>query len=812
MFPVKFIRLTFMYLVLCTAVFSSVLSSEENKSDASNALAAHVSKVSYQVPAITEVPSGLVRKTKLSTIYIPTQYLYIKEYRVHIFGSPSVSKWMMQQSYILIKEMIGAIKLQSHRDKFAGHEAYLITDVDPDILSMGGLPGQRNTGDIGHSLFNESLVCRTAVDTMKPFELPMARGWDTPVHEFGHAIENTIGIDGATRQAHANVFENDPNALAEHFAWSTEFWFLSPDRRAQFDGYLGAKKFMAAIFSEENTWFPDNTPRVNLPPTLYLTAASTEAKVGQEIEFTAGSTDAHGNMLSIKIISKGSSPKKIIISDNTSNKFKMSWTTSGKYIIQAMATSSNRLTASSSVISVNIKPAILDLEIKSHPVGQTVIAGLPATFEIRATGTPPFTFQWQKDGWDILGATDSRYTIPSTVEADNGSTYRCVVENSLDYVISNPATLTVNPVPLAAPIITTQPLDETVMAGMPATFTITATGEPAPTFQWQRDNVDIKGETAATYTTRLLMVGTSTYRCVVTNRLGRKVSRSATLTIVPATRAPIITTQPTDVTVPVGQVATFTVDTYGIPAPTLQWMRNGRDIVGATAASYTSPSVALSDSGSTYSCVAKNSAGTVISYAAKLTVDAWSHSDAWFHSDIGSVAATGSSRFVNGIWTVKGSGADIWGKEDAFHFVWQRVTGDVRITARVDSLTDTNPWSKAGVMIRRSSAANTRNVFTFVTPDRGVGFQRRVTASEVTTYTAGSNQHAPYWVRLERIGDTLIGSSSLDGQNWKEMVSDTISFGDTILVGLAVTSHSDGELATATFSNVELTTIPAASN
>jgi regulation of enolase protein 1 (concanavalin A-like superfamily) len=358
-----------------------------------------------------------------------------------------------------------------------------------------------------------------------------------------------------------------------------------------------------------------------------------------------------------------------------------------------------------------------------------------------------------------------------------------------------------------APVITAQPGDVTVTVGLTATFTVTATGTPAPTFQWQKGTVNIRGATSARYTTPATVVGDSgsTYRCVVSNSVGRSFSRPATLTVNPAAKAPVITTQPTDTTVLVGQAATFTVKASGFPAPTFQWKRNGRDIVGATAFKYTTPVAKVGDSKAVYRCVVSNRVGSVTSQPAVLTIG-------WYSADIGSVAAAGSSRLVNGTWTIMGSGADIWENADEFHFVWQPVNGDVRITARVDSLTGTNPWSKAGVMIRDSSAANARNAFTFVTPDQGVGFQRRVTAGERTAYTAGSNRHAPYWVRLERIGNKLIGSSSLDGQNWKEFLSDTISFTDTVDVGLAVTSHNDGELATATFSQVELTTTPTASN
>jgi regulation of enolase protein 1 (concanavalin A-like superfamily) len=450
---------------------------------------------------------------------------------------------------------------------------------------------------------------------------------------------------------------------------------------------------------------------------------------------------------------------------------------------------------------------VITFQPYDREVYATTIVPTYVTFYTAATGIPAPTFQWKKNGVDIVGATDAIYTTPRVVNSDHGSTYRCVVTNSAGSVTSKAATLAVKVV-IPSPEIKSHPVDQTVTAGSIAIFSVTATGKAPLKFQWQKNEQNILGATNTSYTTPPTVAADSgsTYRCVVTNDADFVASKPATLTVRPATIAPGITSQPVDMTVTVGMTATFTVQATGTPAPTFQWQKGTTNIAGATTASYTTPVTVLGDDGSTYRCVVKNSADTKVSEAAKLTVIAWSL------GDIGSVAAAGSSRLVNGIWTVKGSGADIWKKEDAFHFVRQSVSGDVRITARVDSLTNTNPWSKAGVMIRDSSAANARNAFTFVTPDRGVGFQRRVTTGEASAYTAGSNQHAPYWVRLERIGDKLIGSSSSDGKSWKEFRSVTISFGDTVDVGLAVTSHNDGELATAIFSQVELTTIPTASN
>jgi glucose/arabinose dehydrogenase len=87
-----------------------------------------------------------------------------------------------------------------------------------------------------------------------------------------------------------------------------------------------------------------------------------------------------------------------------------------------------------------------------------------------------------------------------------------------------------------------------------------------------------------------------------------------------ASEAPVITRQPTSQTVSIGQTATFVVEASGTAPLFFQWTRNGTDIAGATGASYTTPPAAIADSGSQFSARVSNSAGSVTSNAAALTV------------------------------------------------------------------------------------------------------------------------------------------------------------------------------------------------
>src|SRR6516165_3536063 len=174
----------------------------------------------------------------------------------------------------------------------------------------------------------------------------------------------------------------------------------------------------------------------------------------------------------------------------------------------------------------------------------------------------------------------------------------------------------------------------------------------------------------------------------------------------------------------------------------------------------------------------------------------------WQAQDIGSVGVAGNATSTSaGAFTVSGSGADIWGTADAFQFVYQPLTGDGQIVARVASIQNTNSWAKAGVMIREDLTAGARYAAVLVTPSNGVAFQRRVATTGPSTYTAATGG-APEWVKVMRTGMTVTGYESSDGNNWVLVGSDTVSMATNVYLGLAVTSHNNATLGTATFDSV----------
>ena len=180
----------------------------------------------------------------------------------------------------------------------------------------------------------------------------------------------------------------------------------------------------------------------------------------------------------------------------------------------------------------------------------------------------------------------------------------------------------------------------------------------------------------------------------------------------------------------------------------------------------------------------------------------------WSTRDIGSTGVVGSASVTSGTWTLDGSGANVWGAADEFRFAYQQVTGDVDIRVRAASLENVHAWSKAGVMIRETLSANSRNAFMMVTPSSGRFLQVRSTAGGTTTRSSGVSGTAPVWLRLVRQGSQFTSYLSADGTSWTTTGSATINMSAAVYVGLAVNSRVDSSLATATFTNLTVATGP----
>ncbi len=184
----------------------------------------------------------------------------------------------------------------------------------------------------------------------------------------------------------------------------------------------------------------------------------------------------------------------------------------------------------------------------------------------------------------------------------------------------------------------------------------------------------------------------------------------------------------------------------------------------------------------------------------------------WKNTDVGTVAAAGFASWSNEIFNVAGSGADIYDAADEFQYVYQPVSGNVTITAKVTSLNNTNAWAKAGLMFRETLAAGAINVAEVITNTNGINFQYRAATGGVTTNSGENTLPIPYWLRISRMGNVFISYYSADSSTWTQLGSTMVTMASTAYVGLVVTSHSDGIISNASFTNVSVRAAPVISS
>jgi len=164
---------------------------------------------------------------------------------------------------------------------------------------------------------------------------------------------------------------------------------------------------------------------------------------------------------------------------------------------------------------------------------------------------------------------------------------------------------------------------------------------------------------------------------------------------------------------------------------------------------------------------------------------------------------------------MNGVGTDIFSTADQGRFVYKQLSGDGTIIARVDRLDATDPWAKAGVMIRQSLDAGSKWALSVYAPGNGFRFQTRATpagdgASDSTIATAEQRAvRAPVWIKLDRNGDqfnayyaTNEAPTTWIASPWNPQ---TLTLVTNVYIGLAVTSHAAGVVTQAEFSNIATT-------
>jgi RHS repeat-associated protein len=180
----------------------------------------------------------------------------------------------------------------------------------------------------------------------------------------------------------------------------------------------------------------------------------------------------------------------------------------------------------------------------------------------------------------------------------------------------------------------------------------------------------------------------------------------------------------------------------------------------------------------------------------------------WFDQDVGAVVTAGTATYSNGLFTVQGAGQEIGGSADAFHFVYQPLSGDGSIVARLVSLQNAGTSYTAGVMIRETMLSGSTYADVNYTNNGGnvyyFPFAYRTTTGGSSGIQGGQYQTLPAWIKLTRSGNTFTGYSSPDGVTWVQLGSQSITMATNVNIGLDVSSGGTSYLVTATFDNVSV--------
>jgi hypothetical protein len=201
----------------------------------------------------------------------------------------------------------------------------------------------------------------------------------------------------------------------------------------------------------------------------------------------------------------------------------------GSYSV-VVTNNSGSVTSNAANLTVNSS-----LTITANPVSRAAGIGdtMSSAFSVTATAAAGvnLSYQWRRDGVNIAGATSATLALASIKASDFGA-YSVTVSSPTATITSSPAVLYRVSDPVVAPVITREPKGITIKAGSSLILSVSASGSPAPTYQWQLNGTAVPGATASTLVlTDILASQAGSYNVVVTNSAGSATSKSATVVI-----------------------------------------------------------------------------------------------------------------------------------------------------------------------------------------------------------------------------------------------------------------------------------------
>jgi len=484
---------------------------------------------------------------------------------------------------------------------------------------------------------------------------------------------------------------------------------------------------------------------------------------------------------------------------------------------------------------------VQDFSLSATPSSQSVLAGGNATYSVSATftntvnNTVYFSVSGLPSGAtanfspsSVVGTGSSTLTVTTSGSTPPGSytlTITGATSDSSD--ITHTQTVTLN---VSSFTVSGSPGSQTAPSGGTANYTatVTAVGSFGGTVTWSASGLP-SGATAAFNPTSVTGSGSSTMTVTLTNTTpansytltinGTSGGITQSNTVVLVVSDFTISATPSSQTVSAGNPADYTVNigsdnafsgtvsltAGGLPTgasasfnPASTTAPGSSALTITTSGSTPAGSNAVTVTGTSGSLSHSTTVGLVVSSSGPLPTG-------WTDADIGSPGVAGSASYSSGVFTISGSGADIWGTSDQFNFASRSAGTNLSVVARVASISAANAWAKSGVMVRETSAANSRYFGIYVTPGNGVSVQCRTgagaSAVDLGRFTGVT---APYWVKVVRTGSSFAGYYSANGTSWTQLAATNITMANTVTAGLAVCSHTNTALNTSTFDNVTM--------
>jgi len=268
-----------------------------------------------------------------------------------------------------------------------------------------------------------------------------------------------------------------------------------------------------------------------------------------------------------------------------------------------------------------VPQAVNPVVISTHPQVETIDEGEQALFSVSASGGGTLSFQWQKNGADILGENGASLIMGNAQLTDAGE-YAVIVSNSIGSVVSFSALLIIQEA-IESVKITSQPKALVVVETAQANFSVEAIGGGELVYQWRKGGVAIAGATSASLNlSDVALSDAGSYDLIVSNSVSSVTSTAVTLLVngLVVINPVAILSQAQALEVTEGEQATFSVTAIGGGELVYQWRKGGVAIAGATSASLNLSDVALNSAGS-YDLVVSNSVSSVTSAAVTLLVN-----------------------------------------------------------------------------------------------------------------------------------------------------------------------------------------------